>query len=496
MVVNTMKSAVAAALLGMISTAGAQTTLTMQEAVSRAVLKNPEVLARYHTFGASKYERDASWGGYLPTLDLAGGVGRTHLDDPLSTTASRYSPNNVSVILRQMLFDGFATRSDVKRLDHAKRVRYYELLDTSETAAFEAIRAYQDVLRFQKLVEFAADNYAQHRLVGDQIGERAQKGVSRGVDLDTATGRLALAESNLVTETSNLYDVSARFQRIVGDRPGTLMPSDVRALAAGLPPTPIGGLQKAFENSPQLLASMEAIQAAQADVEVRRSTYFPRVEARLQHDTGREVGGILGRTSGTTAEVAFRFNLFNGKRDENRINQYSELVNLAKDVRDRTCREVRQNVLVALNDVARLREQLPLLDQHQLATDKARQAFRNQFDLGQRTLLDLLDTENEYFQSRRAYIIAEHDLATAYARVHASTGGLLAVLGIAPIEPTAPPEVEAKGEDIMARCPAEGPDPVVVDKKQAVDSAARLRPRSPTPAPAPAPAGKPKPAPR
>jgi adhesin transport system outer membrane protein len=98
-------------------------------------------------------------------------------------------------------------------------------------------------------------------------------------------------------------------------------------------------------------------------------------------------------------------------------------------------------------------------------------------------LLDLLDTENEYFTARRAYTNGERDLDIAYARVHAATGDLLAALGVKPIEPNAPPEVEAKGEDVLARCPAESVDIKVVDKKQVVDKALRLRPARPASTP-------------
>lgn len=463
----------------------AQQKMSLQDAASRAVLKNPEVLAKWHVFGAAGEERNVSFGGYLPTVDVVAGTARVYLNDPLVTTVPHYTQDNVSLILRQMLFDGFATSSDVKRLDHAKRVRYFELLDTSESAALEAVRAYEDVLRYQKLVEYAEENYAQHKLVYDQISERTKKGVSRGVDLETATGRLALAESNLLTDTSNLHDVSARFQRVVGDKPTNLV-EEPKSLSSGMPATPAAALKKAFDKAPQLLASMENIQAAQADVEVRRANYYPRLDFRLQNDSGHDLNGILGKTDSTTAALELRLNIFNGRRDESRINQYTQQLNVAKDLRDKTCRDVRQTLVIALNDVGKLKEQLGYLDQHQLSTDKARQAFRNQFDIGQRTLLDLLDTENEFFQARRAYVNAERDLDIAYARVHAASGDLLAALGIAPVEPEGPKEVEPMTEDVMARCPEEGPDVMVVDKDKAVQKALRLRPvRSNESAPAP-----------
>ena len=474
-----MRWCVTAALIVMAGGAVAQQKMSLQDAASKAVLNNPEVLAKWHAFGAAGFERDVSFGAYLPTVDAVAAKARTYLNDPLVLTAPRFTSDNVSLVLRQMLFDGFATARDVKRLDLARRVRYFELLDISTSTALEAVRAYHDVLRFQALVEYAEENYAQHKLVYDQISERTKQGVSRGVDLETASGRLALAESNLLTELANLHDVSARFQRVVGEKPANLI-EQPKSLSANLPANPVAGLEKAFDKSPQLLASMEAIQAAKADVEVRRAAYFPRFDFRLQHDQGHDLGGTIGLNENNTAELTMRLNLFNGKRDLSRVNQYAQNLNTVKDARDKLCRDIRQTLLIALNDVNKLKEQVNYLDQHQLATDKSRQAFRNQFDIGQRTLLDLLNTENEYFESRRAYTNGERDLDIAYARVQAATGDLLEVIGVKPVEPNAPPEIEAKGADVLARCPAEGVDVTVVDKAKAVEKALRLRPARPT----------------
>ena len=98
-------------------------------------------------------------------------------------------------------------------------------LDASERLSAEVARAYYDVLRHRELVELSKDNYAAHRLIYEQIERRTRAGVSRGVDLEQAFGRLALSESNLLTDVTNLHDVSMRYQRIVGETP--------RRIAAG-----------------------------------------------------------------------------------------------------------------------------------------------------------------------------------------------------------------------------------------------------------------------
>ena len=127
---------------------------------------------------------------------------------------------------------------------------------------------------------------------------------------------------------------------------------------------------------------------------------------------------------------------------------------------------------------AKLSEQLNYLDQHQTSIEKARDAYRKQFDIGQRTLLDLLDTENELFQAKRAYVNAEHDLGIAYVRTKAGVGELLASLGLTRLDTGDQPELQKweAGSEAPEHCPPEAPTPVVSNKAALNSRAAALVP--------------------
>lgn len=441
----------------------------IRDAIGKAILKNPEVLAKWHSFKAAVDEKDVSSGAYLPSVDLQSSLGRERRSTPIIQT-NTYNQANASLVLRQVVFDGFAVRNDVKRLDHVSRVRYFELMDASEFAALEAIRAYQDVVRYRKLVQLAESNYATHRVVHDQIKERAQAGVGRKVDLELAAGRLALAETNLLVELPNLHDVSARYQRIVGEAPPSYLP-EVPSLVSGIPATPKEALGLAFGKSPQLWATVENVMAAQSDKDVRNAAFIPRVDFEARGDLGRNLQGYIGDHKTASANLLLNWNLFRGGSDKARVNMYGEQVNVAMDLRDKACRDVRQTVLIAMNDVARINEKLAYLDQHQLSIEKARDAFRQQFNIGQRTLLDTLDIENEYFEARRAYVNGEADLNIAHSRVFAAAGTLLTTIKMDPLEPSQPDDSVMSNEEAMARCPAEAPEVMAVDKEKAFANA-------------------------
>jgi len=467
-----------------VTTAQVTTALatTLQGAAQKAVTSNPEVLQRWHAYRATQGERDAAFGGYLPRLDLSASKGRENRDDPLLD--KNFTRQSASLTLTQMLYDGFATRNEVRRFDHALTVRLFELQEASETAALEAARAYIDVLRYRKLVGLAEENYVQHRSVFEQIQKKVQAGVGRRVDLEQAAGRLALAEANLLTETTNLHDVSARYMRVVGEKPGKGMEA-FSNLTKAMPKDMPEALRSAQQANPALLAAVENVRSAQAAARVRDAAYQPRFDLRLKQEHGRNLNGYSGQHDNSTAEVVMSWNLFSGFSDRARSQQYAEQYNVARDIRDKTCRDIRQTVAIAFNDTRKLAEQLGYLDQHQLSIEKARDAYRKQFDIGQRTLLDLLDSENELFQARRAYSNAEHDLAIAYLRTHAGLGSLLATLGIsrAADQPPIPASSWAAGEDAPEHCPPDDPQ-LYVANKEALNARALELLRETAPAPA------------
>ncbi|MBW8370483.1 MAG: TolC family outer membrane protein [Thiobacillus sp.] len=437
--------------------AWAQPPVTLQDAVKKAIVSNPEVQASWHTFLSSQHEQDVARGGYFPRVDLSSNVGRENLTQP-DQPATQYTRRGAALSLSQMIYDGFATRDEVARLAYTKLVRYYEVLDASETIALEATRAYMDVLRYRELSTLAQENFAQHDQVFSQIQERVQAGVGRRVDLEQAGGRLALAQSNMLTEASNLHDVSARYQRIVGELP----PGDMIApelLRQGIPPSVEEALKLAYQGSPAFNAAIENVRAAQADARGRQANFQPRVDLRASKDVGFNGDGIAGRRDDEVIELVLNYNLFKGGSDRALSRQYAERLALSKELRDKACREIRQTLVIAFKDIHNLSRQLGFLDQHQLAIEKAREAYRKQFDIGQRTLLDLLDTENEYFQARRAYVNATYEHAIAHARTLAGMGTLLSALQVGR---DGLPSAQELGQDRWevdpdSQCPAEAP---------------------------------------
>lgn len=430
----------------------------LAEFVQKALLKSPDVLSRWHNFQAAASEMTAAQGGYLPRFDITVDSGREHGQSSIGNYG--VNTKNITFALTQMLYDGFATRNEVRRLSNVQLARYYELLDASETSALEAVRAFYDMSRQRRLFELTEENYVRHRTAYEQIKLKVDAGVGRRVDLEQAAGRLALSESNLVLDNANVHDAGARFQRVIGELPPLAMrksPSQVKLARQILPNAAEAVLSVAIDNHPAILAAVENVRSARYDLYGRWAKFQPTVNFSVSQTHSKNMAGIDGASGNAVAKVTMNWNLFSGGSDKAQASQFTEQLNAARDVRDKTCRDIRMILAIAYNDISKLQEQLNYLDQHQLSIEKARTAYQKQFDIGQRTLLDLLDTENELYQAKRSYVNAEYDLAIAHARTLAGMGRLVSALGLSRLETADLPELLGASSDAAENCPPVAP---------------------------------------
>jgi len=462
-----------ASLLGAGSVAASGTLEDLRSVARQTVTSNPEVRAAVQEYLAADEMTRVASGGYLPRLDLEAGVGRERIDDPRYLERD-FTRDRVSVMLSQMIYDGFRTRNEVRRLNHAARTRWHEIQGESERLSAEAARAYYDVMRHRGLAFLSEENYATHRMIYEQIERRVKAGVSRRVDLEQAAGRLALAESNLLTDVTNLHDVSMRYQRVVGEVPAADL-AEPQITGGLLPPSIRETLVLAYGQSPLMNAAIAYVWSAEAAKDVQKARMLPRFDLRARQDYWHDKDDISGRYEDSVVELVMTYNLYNGGSDVAERRRLVHKAEQAVDLRERTCRDIRQEVSIAYNDMNRLEEQMSYLDRHQLSIEKAREAYRRQFDIGQRTLLDMLDTENEYYQARRAWLNADRDHAIAYTRALAGVGGLVRALelGTDLHELPAPGGKPGEVPDMYPVCPAEESAAPAIDKEELFREALR-----------------------
>lgn len=448
------KAAPAPAAAAPASAASAGGGTTIYQVVEQTLLSNPEIQARYHDFRATLEGQNVVRAGFLPQVNAQGYYGhewQNHL--PGDQSSQNWKRPGYNLELRQLLFDGFKTSSDVKQAGFEKLSRFYDLLSTSDDMAMTAVQAYVDLQRYRDLELLARTNYRLHEETLKQIRERADSGVGRRVDMEQAGGRLSLAQTNLMTESANLNDVTSRFRRVTGMSVPTSLAATPK-VDEKLPSKP-SNFDDSLRSNPSVLSKQALLQAAEAGQQSAKGAFSPKFEfvASSGTDTSQP-GSDYRNVRSSNVQVLMTYNLYRGGGDSARVRQTSEQGYAARDVRDYTCRNVQQDLAVAWNNIIHLRQSLPYLRDHEVATTKVRDAYRQQFQIGQRTLLDLLDTENELFESRRSLTNALYDLQTAQFRWLALSHKLLPALGIRAAKDETPEENGklAMTDDIIKTC--------------------------------------------
>ena len=400
----------------------------LKEAITQGVMISPRVNADWYNFAAKGYAEQSARGSYYPSVDLASRIGREDRDTPLIDLGD-FGYDATQFSITQMLFDGFATRDEVARLGYDKLSQYYNFKRASEEVALEVAVTYLDTVKYQRLVDFARANLQVHRSIHAQIAERAGGGVSQGVDLDQAVARVGLAETNLVIEVANLNDVLNRFQRLVGAYPGANLA--VPTVPEGeIPELRGAALEIAYQRSPVINSAIENLRAAQEALNLTNAPMMPRFDLRYRNEVAHDTDSIDGRFSTEAVELVMTYNLYRGGADSARKREYYNLYNAAIEERKQACLNVRQEISNNFNELAALREQVVLTEVSRKAQNATRKAYRDQFDRGRRSLLDLLDSQNEYFDSERSNINAIVDEVASQARTLANMGLLLASLEV------------------------------------------------------------------
>ena len=402
--------------------------MTLSEAIQNTLDNHPEIRAGVNSRLTSDEEVKIAKGGYLPTVDLLVGYGREHTDSPSTRALGNHNTETLNygtseLRLRQMLFDGFNTPNEVDRTQAVVNSRAYRLLGTSESLALRTVEVYLDLLMRREMVELARNNLQAHQRINDQISLRSQQGVGSTADLDQSEARLALAENNLYTEQVNLADAEANFFSAVGRLPEELQSPS--SLKGSLPGTLSDARAAVMANNPFLKSAQSDVQAAEKQYEVAKSTFYPRVDLELATNADNDVQGDEGHRNGWRAAVVMNYNLFNGMRDKARLQSTSHQINESMDIRNNALRVLNENLSLAWNAMENARLQTPKARDYADYTARVREAYQQQFSLGQRTLLDLLDSENELFTANRRYTEVRYGEEFSMNRVSAAMGDLL-----------------------------------------------------------------------
>lgn len=417
---------------------------TLKQAVESTLQSNPQVTSTAALVRAAREDLAQARSGFLPSIDVGAGLGREHSDIPQTRALGQggvtLDRQEAGITLTQRLFDGNATRSEVQRQSARLDAAAGRLSDTRESIALQVADAYLEVLKNRELLRLAEENLKAHIDTQEKVGLRVKAGVSQRADLQQAQGRVALARSVVSARAGGVRTAEAAYVRLTGAAPGELTPPDtppaglVRAGTVddnAVTRAIRQGVDTAVGSNPALAIANAELSAADAALAGAKSPFMPRINLELAANRNRNIAGTAGDVNNELAMLTLRWNLFRGGADSAQERALAERRFAAKDGVASTRRDVEERVAVAVHRKATSEERLAYLQEHVNHSGDVLRSYQQQLELGRRTLLDVLNAENELFGARSNLTVGRYDDMLNHLAVQAAQGSLLRTLGVA-----------------------------------------------------------------
>lgn len=445
---------VAVAAMTVVTATGAS-ALSMLDSVRIAVESNPEIGEAIANREAIEFELRQGRGLYLPRVDLDGSLGGEIRDSQTThgtnNTDHLFFRRQGSVTVRQLLFDGFGTQAEVER--QASRVdgASHRVFERSEFVALAVIREYLDIIRLRRVVRISADNVAYHRRLLGQIGQGAAEGSLSVADRQQAQERLYAAKARVAEAREELKSAEARFIRIVGRTVGKV--SVPKRVSRAIPATVSHAIGVARSSHPSVDLARADVDAATALIKAADSKLYPKFTLEGRARAGKGLNGVKHHDHDLQGNVVMSWNIYNGGIDVANRQEQIRRVDEQRMKLHRITREVEESVRLSWIRRDEQRRRLSQLRRQHASILQLIGSYSEQFKIGQRSLLDLLDTQNTRVASQIAVETGDAAVKFAEYRILASTGTLLNTLGVA--RPTASKAYARELHEVPPTPPAE-----------------------------------------
>ncbi len=410
----------------------------INDALKQAILTNPAIGEAAANRRATEAQLRQTQSTLLPQVRLEYRNGPEKFNDttvpPLPGNGQWRWGKQQSVVVRQLLFDGFASIHDIWRQSARTNSAAFRVQERTELIALNAAEAYIDVTRFMRLVDVAQTNLANHEKIFANVNSRFQGGRAGEGDLEQARERVESAKASLEDFRKNLDDARGTFRNVVGVEPYNLrFPGSLR----GLPTTKDEALAVTIRLNPTIRAAAADADAAKHEFRMTDGAFVPTVSLEGAASKANDVEPFVGvKHEDYSGKLVVSWDIFRGGQDVWRRSEMAERYTQAALAHSKLQRGALQSIDQAWSARTVTQGRIDALVRQLEADRKSIAAFQKEYELGQRSLIDLLNAENQYFNASVQLISARGVLVFGDYQLLAAMGSLAEYL-------KAPPPVDA-----------------------------------------------------
>jgi len=404
----------------------------LKTSVEEVLSTNPVVLERLKNYNATKEDITNAEAGYYPKIDISLGAGNENTEKrnvPLTAEDKSYNFDvyQNSITYTQNIFKGFETTSQIEQQELRVVAAAYNYIEKVNDMSFEMVNAYIQVMKNQELLETSKENVKIDEDIFEKVQKLYDSGLTTLSEVNKIESSLALAKANLVVQENTLLDARYNLEKILGRN---LEPSQMLqpVLNVNLPSSKEEATQFAMQNNPSLLVGTYNIKLAQAVHKEKKSSFYPSLDVEISQSMSKNMSAAEGEDDRFRAMAYVNYNLFNGFADTSALQKSISQVHQEVESKNTLRRQVIESLNLAWSANEKLGEQLKHLEHYKEFSLKTLTLYSKEYDLGRRSLLDLLSAQNDFIGSKSQVITTKYSLLFAKFRILDSMGILVPTL--------------------------------------------------------------------
>lgn len=402
---------------------------SLQDSVRAAITNHPQIEQAQARLGVADGEVSSSWSGFFPSLSVGATAGRIYSDNATTrgATTSRgaaYSGiGEGTASLQQPIFDGFDALSRVRSSKAGQKSATLQLKDVREQLAYQTVSAYLNVLQSRTILERIQNQEAKVNDYIQRIETNVEDGGADESQLQQAKDVRILLNGFVADYMGQLRTAESQFIELTGETPlqGMRPPKlDITAL----PATIEAAIELASATHPALKASLEEAKSAQHDINTEKSNLYPQLLGEISYLKSDRKEVIGGEIEDQRAVLRLNWDIETGGAQFARIKQrryeYAQAQAREKEISRQIDRDIR--IAFAERDVAvkRLSNQKERVQLNK----KLFSTYEAQFEGGVVNLLQLMQSDNQLFNTEVEAIVYHYRLLTSQYAMIASLGRL------------------------------------------------------------------------
>jgi outer membrane protein len=401
--------------------AGQVSAETLVEAMVSAYSNNPTLQAeRARQRGTDELVPQAL-SGWRPTVNTEGSIANVWAY-PNGSAPSENDPKSVAIGLSQPIFRGFKTINGTRAAEANVEAGKQGLLAIEQDILFQAIQAYMNVIRDRQIVGLRQQNVGVLQKQLTAAEERFKVGEITRTDVAQSKARVSGAQSSVASANATLAASVANYINIVGHKPGSLKYPRL----ARLPKSLEAAQAAASEINPNILAAAYVEEASNYNIEVVKGDLLPSasLDASASFNDNPNIGSSRSETA--RIEGVLTIPLYEAGRVYSSVREAKHVASQRRLEVIQAGRSVRESVSISWNNLAAAREIIRSAKEQVSAAQLALDGVRQEYFVGSRTTLDVLDAETEVVNARISLVSAERDQIVAAYQILGSIGRLTA----------------------------------------------------------------------